>query len=84
LTGHTRLDTLTPMRGETIPNRVKDLRVRRLWTQRQLAVQADVHEWTIRQAEQGKPVSALTRERIARAFGKRRETVFPEDEKAVV
>lgn len=48
-------------------------------TQRQLAKAAGVSEWSIRMAEYGKTMSPLTQEKIARALGKRRQTVFPEE-----
>jgi transcriptional regulator with XRE-family HTH domain len=59
-------------------NRVRDERVRRLWTQPKLARKADVDLSTITRAEKGLPLSPLSEERIARAFGLERRDLFPE------
>lgn len=72
------------MRKASPTNRVKEFRVRRLWTQKDLATAAGVHEWTVRRAEKGGKLSPLTEERIAQAYGLTREEVFPEPEEAAV
>jgi len=61
---------------------VYEARVRKLMTQTQLARAAGVSIDTVKRAEQGIQIKDLTQEKLARALGKRRQTLFPQAEEA--
>jgi DNA-binding XRE family transcriptional regulator len=66
------------VRKGTSTNLVRELRVRKLWTQKQLAKKARVSEWTVRMAELGQGAfNPITQEKIARALGVPRDVLFP-------
>lgn len=60
-------------------NRVKALRVKKLWTQKELAGKAGITEATLSFVENGlTEASDLTKQKIANAFGVEVEDLFPE------
>jgi DNA-binding XRE family transcriptional regulator len=66
-----------------VGNRLKEFRVQKLWTQKQLAKKAGVSEWTVRMAEKGLAAfNEITQEKIARAFGLPRDVIFPKEQAA--
>ena len=58
--------------------RLRDARIARDLTQEQLALESGVSVATIMRGEAGRPVSPLNQAKLARALGKRRQTLFPE------
>jgi DNA-binding XRE family transcriptional regulator len=61
-------------------DRMTDARVKKGWTQPELARRAKVSITTINQAEMGRLVpQLLTQERIAAALGKERRDLWPEE-----
>ena len=65
----------------TIKNRVKVLRIKKLWTQKELAKKAGITEATLSFVENEiTEASDLTRQKLENAFGIEVEDLFPDPE----